>query len=116
MWILFLFSFRVLAENPAFHSETGKVESTANEKKDLTDSCKMLAKDLGFADKKFPLSDIKSIEGLVTWRASRCERPPRGDGIVTQLCDAELASGKGIFFWEKKMGKEKLEHGFFICN
>ena len=114
MWILFLFSFRVFAVNTAI--EPKEVVPIDSEEMELANDCKMLAKDIGLADKKFPLSDIKSIDGLVTWRASRCEKRPEGKGIVTRLCEAELASGRGLFFWQMKTKEGELKQGFFVCD
>ena len=114
MWILFLFSFQVFAVNTAI--EPKKVEPIDSEEMELVNDCKILAKDIGLADKKFPSSDIKSIHGLVTWRSSRCEKRPEGKGIVTRLCEADLASGKGLFFWKMKTKDGKQKPGFFICD
>jgi hypothetical protein len=116
MLFLFLFSFRVLADNPTFHFEPRKIAIIADGEIALTDSCKALAKDIGLINKKFPQSDIKSVTGLVTWRASLCEKPPKGNGTVIQLCEAELGSGESIFFWQKKTKKGMLKPGFFICK
>lgn len=114
MWILFLFSFQAFAVNTAF--EPKKVEPMDNEEMDLANDCKALAKAIGSTDKKFPLNDIKGVERLFTWRASRCEKRPDGKGMVTRLCEADLASGKGLFFWQMKTKDGKLKHGYFICD
>lgn len=114
MWILLLFSFQVFAVNPAI--ETKNVEPLDSEEIELANDCKILARAIGLADKKIPLSEIKSINGLVTWRASRCEKRPEGKGTVTRLCEADLASGRGLFFWQMKTKEGKRKQGFFICD
>ncbi|PWU15601.1 MAG: hypothetical protein C5B49_11560 [Bdellovibrio sp.] len=117
MWVLFfILLFQVSAQNSVSHLEPIRIESVSKEDEDSTGDCKVLAKTIATANKKFPLPDIKSLKELVTWRASRCEKAPKGDGVVTQLCDADLASGKWIFFWEKKAKRGKLIRGFFICD
>ncbi len=82
---------------------------------ELTHDCVSLAKDMAKANKKFPES-IKNIEGLVTWRAALCGEPPKGEGVVTALCDGHLTSGGSIFFWQKKTRAGKLKNGFLTCD
>jgi hypothetical protein len=114
MWILFLFSFQAFAANTVI--EPKQVEPIDSEEMELANDCKRLAEDMGVADKKFPLGEIKSINGLVTWRASRCEKRPEGKGVVTRLCEADLLSGKGLFFWQMKTREGRLSQGFFVCD
>ena len=83
---------------------------------ELTSDCESLAKDMTKRDKKFLSSHVKNIRGLVVWRSSRCEKPPKGDGTITNLCEGDIASGGSTLFWQHKTKAEKLRNGFLICE
>jgi hypothetical protein len=82
---------------------------------ELTQSCESLAKDMMRTNKKFPQS-IENIEGLVTWHAALCGERPKGEGMVTNLCDGHLTTGGDIFFWQHKTKAGKLRNGFLTCE
>lgn len=74
-----------------------------------------------FSSKSKPNMPRKAsnFAALVTWRASCAEKPPKGPGNVTALCeaDAQTQSGekKRVFFWEKSENGKK-HTGYYWCE
>lgn len=83
---------------------------------ELKNQCESLARDMAKIDKNFLSIHVKNIRGLVVWRSSRCEKSPTGEGIITALCEGDLASGGGALFWEHKTKAGKLKNGFLTCD
>ncbi len=77
--------------------------------------CKHVAEKLEKQNRKFPMINDSSITPLYTWRASVCETPPSGKGVVTALCDAQTANGTHVFFWEKK-SDHSFMRDFLTCR
>ena len=78
-------------------------------------NCKSVAEKLEKQNSKFPTINDASITPLYTWRASVCETPPSGKGVVTALCDAQTANGTHVFFWEKK-SNHSFMRDFLTCR
>ena len=51
----------------------------------------------------------------MTWRAPRCETPPRGAGNVVILCQARTRDGGSLFYWRKRAG-DRLVDGSLACH
>lgn len=57
------------------------------------------------------------MTSMFSWHAACAERPPRGPGNVTALCEGKRTAAKGggkIFFWQKS-DHGKLSNGYFNC-
>ena len=63
----------------------------------------------------FPELKADTIERLVTWRASCAAKPPKGDGNVRALCQADLPEGGQVFYWIKT-GVNAESGGYEICD
>lgn len=63
----------------------------------------------------FPALKTDTIERLVTWRASCSAKPPKGDGNVSALCQADLPEGGQVFYWIKT-GVNAESSGYQICD
>lgn len=63
--------------------------------------------------------NVTNIEYLVTWRAACAEKPPKGPGNVTALCQGEATTQTGqrkqVFYWEKISGTT-LHTGYYWCD
>ncbi len=63
--------------------------------------------------------NVTNIESFVTWRAACAEKPPKGPGNVTALCQADAMTPTGqqekVFYWEKVSGKT-LHTGYYWCE
>jgi hypothetical protein len=79
------------------------------------DQCKAIQSRLAATNKNFPNLLNQSINQLVTWRASMCEAPPRGSGVVTALCEGKTRDGTNVFYWEKN-NDGKFESNFLSCK
>jgi hypothetical protein len=106
MWNLLLFSFQVFAVNTTI--EPKQVEPMDSEEMELANDCKRLAKAIGSTDKRFPLGDVESIEGLVTWWASRCEKRPKGTVSSPDFAKPGLRPAGDFFSGRCKRKKESL--------
>ena len=76
--------------------------------------CQELASAISESDPTFPKLQ-GSHDELVTWRASRCGIPPKGDGNVIRLCEAYTDNGKSVFYWSKD-NNGKIEAGYNECQ
>ena len=77
------------------------------------DICSLTALDIRDSDPTFPQLASKPNE-LITWRASRCGKPPVGKGNVVRLCEATTTTGMSIFYWVKNDNGRTVA-GFHEC-
>jgi hypothetical protein len=108
--LLLCLSLSILASSFSFADDGDEIIQ------ELKQNCESLAKNMEKSDKKFLSIQVNNIRGLVVWRSSRCEKPPKGEGIITALCEGDLASGAGVLFWQHKTKTGKLQNGFLTCE
>lgn len=77
--------------------------------------CKKIYSKLIASNNNFPNLLNQSINQLATWRASKCETPPSGSGVVTALCEGQAGDGTNVFYWEKN-NDGKFESNFISCK
>ncbi|OZI35579.1 hypothetical protein CEG14_10930 [Bordetella genomosp. 1] len=78
-------------------------------------SCEALAQSFGKTYFAFPEIKPGKVERLVSWRAACTEKPPKGDGNVYRLCQADLPEGGQVFYW-LKTGVNNESSGYEICD
>lgn len=89
--------------------------STFHARAETSDDCLAIASAFKQTYFGFPDFDPKTVEQLVSWKASCASGPPQGKGNVVALCQAKMADGGFVFFWTKA-AVEAESSGYELCD